>query len=168
MSSAKYGLPDNWELLWSRSRNLPYFHNRVTNESCWTAPDGVDPSVLIAFQKDYLSQQQDSGDKGVSSVRVSHLLVKHAGSRRPSSWREPNITLTKDEAMERLQGFQARIKAGETDLATLASTESDCSSAKNHGDLGFFKRGQMQAPFEKASFALQVNEMSEPVWTDSG
>jgi NIMA-interacting peptidyl-prolyl cis-trans isomerase 1 len=70
--------------------------------------------------------------------------------------------------MERLQGFQARIKAGETDLETLALTESDCSSAKHHGDLGFFKRGQMQAPFEKVSFALQVDEMSEPVWTDSG
>ena len=33
-------------------------------------------------------------------VRASHLLVKHKDSRRPSSWREENITRTKEEALE--------------------------------------------------------------------
>ena len=33
-------------------------------------------------------------------VQCSHLLVKHAGSRRPSSWREETITRSKDEAIE--------------------------------------------------------------------
>ncbi|EDO26281.1 predicted protein, partial [Nematostella vectensis] len=65
-------------------------------------------------------------------------------------------------------GYQEQIKSGEATLEDLAKTESDCSSAKNGGDLGFFGRGQMQKPFETATFSLRVGEMSEPVFTDSG
>ena len=38
----------------------------------------------------------------------------------------------------------------------LASEFSDCSSAKKGGDLGMFGPGQMQKPFEDATFGLQV------------
>lgn len=38
-----------------------------------------------------------------TQVRCSHLLVKHNQSRRPSSWREQNITRTKDEAKDLIQ-----------------------------------------------------------------
>ena len=38
-----------------------------------------------------------------AKVRASHLLVKHKDSRRPSSWREENITRTKEDALTILQ-----------------------------------------------------------------
>lgn len=50
----------------------------------------------------------------------------------------------------------------------IASEFSDCSSAKRGGDLGSFGHGQMQKPFENASFKLQTGEMSDIVDTDSG
>ena len=53
-------------------------------------------------------------------------------------------------------------------FASLASTESHCSSARNGGDLGAFSRGQMQGAFEDAAFSLGVGEMSGLVETDSG
>lgn len=68
-------------------------------------------------------------------IRAAHLLVKHSGSRRPSSWRESNITRSKEEALEIIKGHQARIESGETSLGDLAATESDCSSARKRGDL---------------------------------
>jgi len=107
----------------------------------------------------------------MSTVTCSHLLVKHKDSRRPSSWRQENITKTKEEALKELTEYRKQIVASgdiPTKFSELASKYSDCSSAKRGGDLGPFSRGQMQKPFEDAGFSLKVNELSEPVWTDSG
>lgn len=70
--------------------------------------------------------------------------------------------------MEMLAEFRERIVLGQVSFEELASTESDCSSARNGGDLGFFGRGQMQKPFEDVAFALEVNELSGLVETNSG
>ena len=68
-------------------------------------------------------------------IRAAHLLVKHRDSRRPSSWREATITRSKDEAMEIIRGHEQRIKSGSASLGDVATTESDCSSARKRGDL---------------------------------
>ncbi|KAL3314477.1 Peptidyl-prolyl cis-trans isomerase NIMA-interacting protein 1 [Cichlidogyrus casuarinus] len=107
----------------------------------------------------------------LNQVKCSHLLVKHEGSRNPSSWREGNITRSKAKALENLNEYIVEIKSAHNPadkFAELAAKYSDCSSAKRAGDLGLFKRGMMQKPFEDASFALQVGEMSGVVDTDSG
>ena len=52
-----------------------------------------------------------------------------------------------------------QIKSGEKSFEELASEYSDCSSAKRGGDLGPFGRGQMQKPFEEATFGLEVSVM---------
>lgn len=88
-------------------------------------------------------------------------LVKHKGSRRPSSWREENITRTKEEARALVEGYLQQIKKGEKTFSELAGEYSDCSSYRKGGDLGKFGRNQMQKPFEDASFALNVGEMSD-------
>lgn len=103
----------------------------------------------------------------LEEVQASHLLVKHAGSRRPSSWKEENITRSKEEARKILQGYLQQIEEG-TNFAELAGKHSDCSSYKKGGDLGKFKRGMMQKPFEDAAFGLKVNELSGIVDSDSG
>ncbi|PKK18318.1 peptidylprolyl cis/trans isomerase, NIMA-interacting 1 [Columba livia] len=128
-----------------------YYFNHLTNASQWERPSGG-----------------GAGRQEPSKVRCSHLLVKHNQSRRPSSWRQDRITRTKDEALELINGYIQKIKSGEEDFESLASQFSDCSSAKAGGDLGAFGRGQMQKPFEDASFALRAGEMSGPVFTDSG
>ena len=109
-------------------------------------------------------------------VRVLHILKKHKDSRRPSSWRAPKITSTKEEATEELRQLleilqESKEVSAEELRATfeeLARTESDCSSAKRGGDLGFFGRKKMQPPFEHASFALDIGELSDIVETSSG
>ena len=94
--------------------------------------------------------------------------MKHAGSRRPASWRCDDITITKEAALEKLAGIRESIVNGTATFEGTAQTESDCSSAKKGGDLGHFKRGQMQKPFEDAAYALKVGELSGVVDSDSG
>ncbi|SCZ89928.1 BZ3500_MvSof-1268-A1-R1_Chr1-3g01668 [Microbotryum saponariae] len=111
------------------------------------------------------SKQQAPVDPNAApiKVRASHLLIKSEKSRRPSSWRQLHITRTVGQAREILQTHQQNLQAAEDlpkQFARVAKAESDCSSAREGGDLGFFGRQQMQKPFEEAAFALKVGEMS--------
>lgn len=55
------------------------------------------------------------------------------------------------------------------DFAELAKEYStDTASAENGGELGYFGAGEMAEAFEKAAFAMMVEEISEPVKTDYG
>ena len=67
-----------------------------------------------------------------------------------------------------VKAIRKRIVDDGEDFVEVAQVESHCSSAKRGGDLGLFGRGQMQKPFEDATYALKVGELSEPVSTDSG
>ncbi|XP_059058768.1 putative peptidyl-prolyl cis-trans isomerase dodo isoform X2 [Achroia grisella] len=140
-------LPEGWEMRTSRSTGMTYFLNMYTKKSQWERPEAP----------------ADPGE-----VRCSHILVKHAESRRPSSWREENITRTKEEALEILKGYRKQIVANDATFVDIASKFSDCSSARRGGDLGMFGRGQMQRPFEEESFKLKPGQLSRPVETDSG
>jgi len=88
----------------------------------------------------------------MSEVRASHLLVKHQGSRRPASWRDPDGAVitkrSKAAALDELEAYREQIESGAVTFADLAAKVSDCSSAKHGGDLGFFGPGKMQKAFE--------------------
>jgi peptidyl-prolyl cis-trans isomerase NIMA-interacting 1 len=155
----------------SNSKNLPYYFNSKTHESRWEPPEDADTEklkVYMAQNHSSSSTRIDGAGEGEGKIRAAHLLVKHKDSRRPSSWREQNITRSKEDAIVMLQGYESQIKSGSTSLGDLAVSESDCSSARKRGDLGFFGKGQMQKEFEDAAFALKPGEMSGVVETASG
>jgi len=172
---ADAGLPSGWEVRHSNSKNLPYYFNESQKQSRWEPPPGTDTEKL----KTYMAQNHSApeirpeaggpnGTQNAGKIRASHLLVKHKDSRRPSSWREATITRTKDEAMSIILAHETRIRSGQSTLGQLAVSESDCSSARKMGDLGFFGHGDMQKEFEEAAFQLKPGEMSHVVETASG
>jgi len=170
---ADAGLPSGWEVRHSNSKNLPYYFNAEQKTSRWEPPPGTDTEKLKKYMAAHHSateiRPEPSGMNGhEGKIRASHLLVKHRESRRPSSWREAEITRPKDEAMSIILAHEQRIRSGQTSLGDLAISESDCSSARKMGDLGFFGKGDMQKEFEEASFALKPGEMSHVVETASG
>ncbi|XP_017056081.1 putative peptidyl-prolyl cis-trans isomerase dodo [Drosophila ficusphila] len=154
-------LPEGWEKRTSRSTGLSYYLNVHTKESQWDQP--TEPAKRTGG-----GGSSAAGGDGADEVHCLHLLVKHKGSRRPSSWREANITRTKEEAQLLLEVYRNKIVQQESTFDELARSYSDCSSAKRGGDLGKFGRGQMQPSFEEAAFKLSVGQLSGIVDSDSG
>jgi parvulin-like peptidyl-prolyl isomerase len=95
------------------------------------------------------------------TVRASHILVSYKGVAQTSA------TRSKAEALKLAQDLLARAKKGEA-FDALAKQYSDCPSAKEGGDLGFFRQGQMVPPFDKAAFSLKPGQMSDIVETQFG
>ncbi|WVF70612.1 hypothetical protein IAT40_005404 [Kwoniella sp. CBS 6097] len=165
-----------WEVRFSNSRQIPYFYHAKSSTSTWDPPAELTTDQIrqLPGASKYLpgaAGAENGGQEG--QVRGSHILAKHAGSRRPSSWRKENITITQDEATRIIQEHINTLKAVSPaelpkEFARIASTESDCSSARKGGDLGWFGRGQMQKPFEDATFGLEVGQLSDLIYTDSG
>jgi parvulin-like peptidyl-prolyl isomerase len=64
--------------------------------------------------------------------------------------------------------LRQRLLDGEDFAALAAEYSSDTTSAANGGDLGWFGRGRMVAPFEEGAFSLEIGEISEPIRSDFG
>ena len=76
----------------SSSRKRPYFYNNVTKESSWEAPPGMSEDDITRLPGiEFLSTPAEEDTVQPGKVKASHLLVKHAGSRRPSSWKEVGL-----------------------------------------------------------------------------
>lgn len=96
--------------------------------------------------------------KAPERVRASHILVKL----------DPNASESeKAKTRTKIEDILKRVQKGE-DFASLAKESSDCPSASKGGDLDYFQRGQMVAPFEEAAFSLKTGETSGIVETQFG
>ena len=96
--------------------------------------------------RDYYDKNKEAF-VAAKEIRASHILVK-----------------TEEEAQKVL----ARLKKGEKFDAVAKAVSIDTASAKNGGDLGYFKKGQMVPEFERAAASLKVGETSGPVQTQFG
>ena len=103
-------------------------------------------------------------------VRASHVLLKHKGSRNPVSRRtgKSTVSVSREEAGTALSKILEDIKSGRTSFAEAAKQYSDCGSFKEGGDLGLFGPGEMMKPFDDATRALKIGEISGLIDTDSG
>lgn len=69
---------------------------------------------------------------------------------------------------ERLLAIKNDIREGNATFEDAARQHSVCPSSATGGDLGFFSRGDMVAEFERAAFALDSGQISDPVKTPFG
>ena len=74
----------------------------------------------------------------------------------------------RDTVRARMESVRARILAGSSFEEMARTYSQDPGTAAVGGDLGFFGRGDMVAPFEEAVLALEPAELSEVVQTPLG
>ena len=72
------------------------------------------------------------------------------------------------KAKAKIEEIAQRIKAGEDFGEVAKEVSEDPGSGPQGGELGWFAHGQMVPEFDKASFALNPGELSEPVKTQFG
>lgn len=90
-------------------------------------------------------------------VRVEHILIA-VNEKQDDSF-----------AQKKAQEIYLRATKGKESFSELAKEFSDDpSAASNHGDLGFFAKDAMVAPFSDAAFAMKKGEISQPVKTSFG
>ena len=120
----------------------------------------VEKSVNATEQeiKEYF--QEHPGEFHVPEMRkAAHILLKVP----------EDANATQVEAVrKRAEEIEKKIKAGEPfgELAKIYS--QDPGSAKNGGNLGFFRKGQMVKPFDEKVFSMKEGQVSEPVRTRFG
>lgn len=174
-------LPAPWKRAESKSHpGKFYYFNKTTGEKSWVRPEEPASSRKRPVEPDAEgpSRKRVNADDS-APCHALHLLVKHAGSRNPTSWRDSKITISKDEAAKILREQRKKIMAAakktgggasalEAAFREHATARSDCSSASRGGCLGFFSFPRMQKAFSEAAFALKPKEMSDTVDSDSG
>jgi peptidyl-prolyl cis-trans isomerase D len=135
------------------------------------------PYTLEGFQEEFNTTVEGFAEYGISEQTIRGIyeaqlyreklqaeLTQELQPTDEQVWARHILVETEEEA----NAIYERLQAGE-DFAELAGELSqDTGSGAVGGDLGWFGRGAMVAPFEEAAFSLEVGEISEPVKSDFG
>lgn len=112
----------------------------------------TDEDVKVAYAS---KAKMDEADVEVHARHIVIQVAKDAGAE------------VEKEAQVRAEALTKRARAGE-DFAELAKKYSEGPSKADGGDVGFFKRGEMVAAFDKVAFTLKPGEVSDPVRSPFG
>ena len=96
--------------------------------------------------------------------KLSDEITKDEPKSQEQIWARHILLKTEEEAKAVLD----RLNKGEDWSKVAAEVSQDASNKDKGGDLGWFGKGQMDAEFEKASYALTIGEISQPVKSSFG
>ena len=117
------------------------------------------PQVKVTDAQIQDSFEKNKAEYSKEEVQAQHILLKVSPEAKPEE---------KDAVRKTAEDLHKKILAG-ADFSELAKKHSqDPGSKDKGGDLGWFGKGQMVAPFEQAAFALKKGDVSEIVESSFG
>ncbi len=155
-SQDTFSKPRGGDIYYITAGDLPYqFEDAAYNTEVGT----YYPKVVKSPYGYHIIKVTEKRER-VPEIRVSHILA--------SFFKHPGKADSVD-AKAKIDTVMEKLKAGE-DFAKLAKEYSDDpGSAKNGGDVGFFKRRMMVQPFDEAAFNLKnIGDVSGIVKTRFG
>ncbi len=126
-------------------RKLAYFRDKLLVDEYLEAETKKALADPAAARKLY--EETTKAMKPEEEVRARHILVADEETARKAA---------------------ARVKGGEDFAKVAAELSTDPGSKTDGGELGFFTKDRMVAPFAEAAFKLKPNEISEPVKSQFG
>ena len=133
---------------------------------------GLENTPEVAKRIDFMKQ------KALQDVFVGQKLMQRVSEERVATYYQDNIVAgPKQEEVrarhilldtrEEAEAVIAAVKNG-GDFIELAKSRSKGPSGAGGGDLGYFDKDAMVAPFSEAAFKLKKGKISEPVKTQFG
>lgn len=126
----------------------------------------VAPSAVPESDVRALYESTKNSYRTVEKIRARHIIASPAGGSVLNS--TGDNAKSDEEALAKINRIAADIRAGKITFENAAKQFSEDASAAEGGDLGWFNRGMMVAPFEDAAFALEKGKMSDVVKTEFG
>ena len=146
-----------------------------------TVPPTVTPTAtpytLEGYQNQFATAQAGMVEIGLTDAEYENLfkteilrkklydiITADTPHAEEQVWARHILVATEEEAKTVIE----RLNNGEDFGKLAAELSQDTGSGAKGGDLGWFGKGQMVAPFEEAAFNLKVGEISQPVQSDFG
>ncbi|KKL87876.1 hypothetical protein LCGC14_1930320 [marine sediment metagenome] len=129
---------------------------RVALDISFSIDAYLDRTVPEERIKEYFTN--NIGNFNGETVTASHILID---TRKIKEEEEL------DEAKKKVEKIKEELDQG-ADFAKLAEENSDCPSARTGGQLGTFGRSEMVKEFTDTAFAMDINNISEPLKTQFG
>ncbi len=121
--------------------------------------------IKAAYGEQFDAIVAQRGEDTVRELIRSDLLKQKAAKESIDEIVKASHILVEDE--ETAKEVKSKLDEGQS-FEELAQEYSKDGSAANGGDLGWFTKGAMVAPFEEAAFSLGKDEISEPVESQFG
>ncbi|CAG5099916.1 Oidioi.mRNA.OKI2018_I69.XSR.g16747.t1.cds [Oikopleura dioica] len=116
-------------------------------------------SYSLYYMDEYIQAKQRGIKTFTTKVKISHIVVKHSGSRNPSTADLVPVKRNRQQAREKLELIKAETTVANFDV--IAEKYSDCTTRSSGGDCGWIFRGDSHKVVEDVAFNLNIGQLRE-------